>query len=282
MEFTQAYIYKIFVFDSNTGELLKTEDYSNFPDVQEEIIKHNTDNQDNRWNLYVGTEYPPKGVKFDITIKQFVEKTLSEKYADGEIQISDEFKIVNDSLVRLTKKELYEKGLIKLEYDEKIDEFDQIVKLTKKEMYELNKITKYQVFDYFIQELNLKIETKLKNYYNYPMQEIGTWSLKKEQSVKWLELTNQNKIDVINNSISIYYLLFSESNILDTDNESDKILKIDILSNKIINKYKDLETVYGNMFLLRSQTKKQLEDILNTENSNVFQKMEEVFNNIKT
>ena len=279
MEINQEIIYKIFVFDSNTAELLKTENYSSFPEVQQEIIDHNSANQDNRWNLYVGTEFPPKGVKFDPVIKQFVEKTLSEKVADGEIEVPSEYKIVNNVLVRLTKKELYDKGLIKIEYDEKIDEFDQIVKLSKKEMYQQNKITKYQVYEYFIQELTLKIENKLKKYYNYPMQEMGTWLLKKEQSVKWLQLSDEQKINDVNSQIIIFDLLFAESDILLDDSDDQKIEKINLLANKITLKYKDLETVYGQMFLLRSKIKKQFEDLLNLENIDVYQEMENIFLN---
>jgi hypothetical protein len=276
-------IYKIFVFESNTAKLLKTESYVDFPDVQKEILDYNKDNQNNRWNLFIGTEFPPKGVKFDDTIKQFIDKTLSEKVADGEIEIPPDFKIVNNVLVRLTKKELLEKGLLVISYDEKIDEFDQIVKLTKKEMYAEGKITKYQIYEYFIQELNLKIENKLKNYYNYPMQEMGTWSLKKEQAIKWISLDKDTKIDFLqNDSIISYNLIIAESKILDSDDIEQKIEKIDSLCNKIIIKYKDLEITYGNMFSLRSQIKKQLEEILNLNNVDVYQKMEEIFNNIES
>jgi hypothetical protein len=140
-------LYKIFIFESNTAKLLRTENYVEFPDIQKEVIDYNKNNQDNRWNLFIGTEFPPKGVKFDPDIKQFVEKSLSEKVTDGEIEMPLEFKLVNNSFVRLTKKELFEKGLLKIEFDEKIDEFDQIVKLTTEEMYEQGKITKYQVYE---------------------------------------------------------------------------------------------------------------------------------------
>jgi hypothetical protein len=36
------------------------------------------------------------------------------------------------------------------------------------------------------------------------------------------------------------------------------------------------------MFSLRSQTKKQLEDVLNLNNVDVYQQMEEIFNNIES
>lgn len=275
-------LYKIFIFESNTAKLLRTENYVEFPDIQKEIIDYNKNNQDNRWNLFIGTEFPPKGVKFDPDIKQFVEKSLSEKVADGEIEMPLEFKLVNNAFVRLTKRELFEKGLLKIEFDEKIDEFDQIVKLTKAEMYEQGKITKYQVYEYFIQELNLKIENRLKDYYNYPMQEMGTWQLKKEQSNKWLSLTKTEQTDIINSFISGFDLIFAESNLLESDTEEQKILKISNLSKKIIDKYKDLETTYGNMFSLRSETKRKLEEILNLGEADLFQKMKGVLDNLET
>ena len=267
--------YKIFIFESNTGNLIRTEDYSDLLTVQQEIIEYNKNNLDNRLNIYFGTDFPPKGVKYNLEIKQFVNKTLSEQYQDGEIQIPPDFKIVNDVLIRLTKKELYEKGLLSLEYDEKIDEFDNIVKLSKKEMYESNKMTKFQVYDYFIQELNLKVEAKLKNFYNYPMQEMGTWQYKKEQSVKWNSLTIEEKTNVIiDKSIVLYDLLISESNIESVNTIEEKIGKIDSLANKIIIKYSELEKVYGEMFNVRGSVKEEFKKILNKENINHYGEME--------
>jgi hypothetical protein len=272
-------VYKIFIFNSNTGELIKEEAYSNFTEVQQEIINHNNTDKNNRWNIYVGTQFPPSGVKFDTSIKQFVEKTLSEKVADGEFTIPLDFKIVDNVLVRLTKKELLEKGLISISHDEKIDEFDQIVKLTKKEMYDQGKITKYQVFEYFIQETNLKIEDRLKKFYNYPMHEMGTWTIKKEQSGNWISMSVEEKTKKINHILT-FDLLFAEAGILEDDSISKKIEKIDSLANKILSKYKELEKIYGEMFLLRSETKKKLEDILNRNEIDTYIEMEKVFNNI--
>jgi hypothetical protein len=267
-------IYKIFIFESNKGNLIRTEDYDNLIEIQKEIIEYNKNNLNNRLNIYFGTDFPPKGVKYNLEIKQFINKTLSEQYEDGEIQIPPDFKIVDNVLVRLTKKELYDKGLLKLEYDEKIDELDNVVKLSKKEMYDFGKITKYQVYEYFIQELNTKIEDKLKKYYNYPMQEMGTWELKKNQSTEWLNLSVENKLKIINNSSIIKFdLIVSESGITSSDNETIRLEKIDLLSNKVVTKFKELETIYGNMFALRSNTKKELEGILLLQNINSYEEM---------
>lgn len=275
-------IYKIFIFESNTGKLIRTEDYGNLIETQKEVIEYNKNNVTNRWNLHFGTEFPPKGVKFDLEIRQFINKTLSEQYEDGEIQIPSDFKIVSNTLVRLTKRELVEKGLLKLEYDEKIDELDSIVKLTKKEMYELGKITKYQVYEYFIQELNTKIENKLKNFYNYPMQEMGTWALKKDQSIKWTSLSVEEKQTVVNDtSIILYDLLISEANIQLLNSIDEKINKIDNLVNKIITKYSELEKVYGEMFNLRSSVKEQLKTILEKNDINTYEEMKNIFNSIE-
>jgi len=273
-------IYKIFIFESNTGKLIRTEDYGNLIDIQKEIIEYNKENLNNRLNIYFGTQFPPKGVKYNLEIKQFVEKTLSEKVTDGEITIPNDFKVIDDVLIRLTKKELHEKGLLKLEFDEKIDELDNIIKLNKKEMYDLGKITKYQVYDYFIQELNKIIEDKLKKYYNYPMQEMGTWQIKKNQSSEWLNLSIEDKLNVFNNNITKFDLIISESGITSSDDENVRLDKIDSLSNKVVIKFKELETVYGNMFALRSNTKKQLEDILLLENINTYDEMNKIISDI--
>lgn len=273
--------YKIFIFESNTGKLLRTEDYSDLLNIQKEIIDYNKENLDNRLNIYFGTDFPPKGVKYNLEIKQFVNKTLSEQYNDGEIQIPPDMKIVNDVLVRLTKKELYDKGLISLEHDEKIDEFDNIVKLTKKEMYDLGKITKYQVYDYFLQELNLKVEAKLKNFYNYPMQEMGTWQYKKDQGIKWLVLNLEEKINIINSqSILMYDLLISEASIESLSDINEKIEKIDFLANKVIAKYSELEKLYGEMFAIRSNTKEIFKQILQKDKINHYVEMEKELNKI--
>ena len=276
-------VYKIFIFESNTAKLLKTESYVDFPDVQKEILEYNKDHQDDRWNLFIGTEFPPKGVKFDDTIKQFVDKTLTEKVADGEIIIPPDMKIVNEVFVRLNKKELLEKGLIKIEYDEKIDEFDHIVKLTKKEMYEQGKTTKFQVYDFFIQELNLAIESKLKNFYNYPMQEMGTWLTKKTVSLKWSELTIEEKKDILttNNNIYFYDLLIAESNIESVTDINEKINKIDFLADKIINKYSELERTYGKMFQLRSSVKEQFKKVLDTDGINHYDEMDKIYKSLE-
>lgn len=273
--------YKIFIFESNTGNLLRTEDYSDLLTVQQEIIQYNKNNLDNRLNIYFGTDFPPKGVKYNLEIKQFVEKTLSEQYDDGEIDIPSDMKIVNDVLVRLTKKELYDKGLLTLEYDEKIDDLDNIVKLTKKEMYDLDKITKYQVYDYFVQELNLKVENKLKNFYNYPMQEMGTWQYKKNQSIQWINLTLEEKTKIINDkTVLLYDLLISEANIESLSDNNEKINKVDNLANKIITKYNELEKVYGKMFAIRSNTKEIFKKILEKDNINHYVEMEVELNKV--
>lgn len=273
--------YKIFIFESNTGQLLRTEDYSDLLNVQKEIIDYNKNNLDNRLNIYFGTDFPPKGVKYNLEIKQFVTKTLSEQYEDGEIQIPSDMKIVNDVLVRLTKKELYDKGLLSLEYDEKIDDFDNIVKLSKKEMYELGKITKFQVYDYFIQELNIKVENKLKNFYNYPMQEMGTWQYKKNQSVNWINLTLEEKTKILNGGdILLYDLLISEASIEPLSDTNQKIKKVDFLANKVIEKYSELEKVYGEMFSIRSNTKEIFKQILEKNEINHYIEMENELNKI--
>lgn len=273
--------YKIFIFESNTGKLLRTEDYSDLLNIQKEIIDYNKNNLNNRLNIYFGTDFPPKGVKYNLEIKQFVAKTLSEQYEDGEIQIPSDMKIVNDVLIRLTKKELYDKGLLSLEYDEKIDDFDNIVKLSKKEMYDLGKITKFQVYDYFIQELNTKVENKLKNFYNYPMQEMGTWQYKKNQSFQWINLSlEEKKIIVVNQSIILYDLLISETNIQLLNDIDEKINKIDTLANKIISKYSELEKIYGEMFNIRSSIKEELKKILDKNDINYYEEMEKELNKI--
>jgi hypothetical protein len=275
-------VYKIFIFESNTGKLIREEHYEKLIDVQKEIIDYNKEHLDNRLNIYFGTEFPPKGVKYNLEIKQFINKTLSEQYDDGEIQIPEDFKIVENTLIRLTKKELYDKGLLKLEYDEKIDELDNIVKLTKKEMYDLGNITKYQVYEYFIQELNTKIENKLKNFYNYPMQEMGTWALKKDQSIKWTSLSLEEKEKTLNNtSIILYDLLISEANIQLLSDTNEKINKIDYLANKIISKYSELEKIYGEMFNLRSSVKEELKIILEKNNINTYEEMDKIFKDMK-
>ena len=272
-----ADVYKIFIFESNTGELLKTEEYVNFPDVQKEILDYNKDNQDNRKNLFIGVEFPPKGVKFDFTIKQFVDKTLSEKVADGEVQMPSNFKIVNNVFVRLTKRELLEKGLISIEFDEKIDEFDNIVKLSKKELYDSNKITKYQVYEYFVQELNLKVEDSLKSFYNYPMHEMGTWQLKSKQSADWLNLATEQKNEYLNEvKILGFDLIISEANVSEKDSNEQKIEKIDLLANKVVIKYKDLEKKYGETFASKTAKKNQLKDTLDTNDVDVYNKMEKI------
>lgn len=269
-------IYKIFIFESNTGNLIRTEDYENLVEIQKEIIDYNKENLNNRLNIYFGTKFPPEGVKYNLQIKQFVSKTLKEKYEDGELEIPPDFKIIDNQMVRLTKKELHEKGLLSLEYDEKIDDLDNIVKLTKKEMYDLNKITKYQVYDYFIQELNIKVENKLKAFYNYPMQEMGTWDLKKNQSISWLKLNEEEKLNVIQTlDVTRFELLISESGILNSDSKEIRLDKLDILANKILNKFKELENTYGKMFSLKNEIKDELQIILNNENTDVYNKMEE-------
>lgn len=269
-------IYKIFIFESNTGNLIRTEDYENLVEIQKEIIDYNKENLNNRLNIYFGTKFPPEGVKYNLQIKQFVSKTLKEKYEDGELEIPPDFKIIDNQMVRLTKKELHEKGLLSLEYDEKIDDLDNIVKLTKKEMYDLNKITKYQVYDYFIQELNIKVENKLKAFYNYPMQEMGTWDLKKNQSISWLKLNEEEKLNVIQTlDVTRFELLISESGILNSDSKEIRLDKLDILANKILTKFKELENMYGKMFSLKNKIKDELQIILNNESTNVYNKMEE-------
>lgn len=278
-------IYRIFVFDSNEGNLLYEEDYMKFSEIQKEIIDWNQSNQNNRKNIYVGTEFPPKGLKFNKEIKQFVSKLLSEQVADGEVLIPLGSKLVGETIVRLTNKEMFEQGLLTLEYNEKVDEFDHIVKMNIVEMFLEDKATKYQVFEHFFSILTLKIDKALKKFHNYPIHEINSWEMKKNQSVGWLQLTNEEKNDLISGKkigAILYQMLITEAiSTKDPDlSIDDKIAFIDMQAQKITTRFKELEIAYANLFSQRDVRKERLKKIIQSDISgkDMILAMEEIIN----
>ena len=113
------------------------------------------------------------------------------------------------------------------------------------------------------------------------MQEMGTWQYKKNQSVNWINLTLEEKTKIIiDQSIILYDLLISEANIQLLNDISEKINKVDILANKIITKYSELERIYGEMFNLRSSIKEEFKKILDKNDINYYEEMELELNKI--
>lgn len=260
-------IYRIFVFDSNEGTLLKQEDYMKFSEVQKEIIDWNQANPNSRKNIYAGTEFPPKGLKFNKEIKQFVAKLLSEQVADGEVVVPIDSKLVGETIVKMTNKELLDKGLLKLEYNEKINELDVIVQMNVVEMFLEGKATRFQVFEHFFAQVTAKIDEALKKYYNYPVHEMNSWEMKKNQSISWLNLSTQEKTSLIAGEkvgAVLYQMLITEAiSIKDANlSTSDKITAVDSQAQKIVTKFKDLETVYAGFFAQRTIRKEKLKGIM--------------------
>ena len=278
-------VYRIFIFDSNEGTFLSEEDYVKFPEIQKQVIDWNQNNQDKRKNIYLGTEFPPKSLKFNKEIKQFVAKTFSEQVADGEVVVPKDSKLVGETIVRLTNKELFEKGLITLEYNEKIDDFDNIVQMNVIEMFLQGKATRYQAFEHFFAEVTIKIDEALKKFYNYPIHEMHSWEMKKNQSVNWLQLPNQEKVNLISGEkigIVLYQMLVTEAITAKDTNlpNIDKVNLVDTQAQKVVTKFKELETVYAGFFAQRSIRKEKLKNIMesNVTAKEMISAMESVVN----
>jgi hypothetical protein len=276
-------IFKLFIFDSNTGKLLKEEDYVKYPEIQKETIEWNQSNPNERKNLYLGTQFPPKGVKFNTEIKQFVAKLFSEQVADGEVEVPADQKLIGETLVRLSNKELFEKGLLKLEFDEKIDEFDKVVKMDIKDMYKANKASKYQLYQHMLAELGMKIDKIAKEAFNYPVQEMASWHLKKDQSSKWLAQSTSEKTDLLTGEkygLLAYDLLVTEAFVgkPNTLSNNEKIKAVDDKAQTILDKSKTYETFHGELFGRRSIAKDKLKTLMESDAPNMVEAMELVLN----
>jgi len=168
-----------------------------------------------------------------------------------------------------------------LEYNERINDMDDVVKMTEKELYDLGKITKYQVYELFNSKLNKKIEDKLSKFYKYPMQEMGTWNLKKEQSIRWLSISEEEKKQRISISNFVEFdILIAESIENHSASIEEKISKINNLATIILEKYSELEKIFGESFQLRNIKKEKLKEILNQDDIDHYSEMEKILEDI--
>lgn len=254
----ELFTYRIFVYEANTGQLIEDQPYHEFPTIYQEMLEHNKNNPDDKWNVMAGIEFPPEFLKFDSEIKEFVQKSISEQVADGLINLSPEQKIHGEHIIPKTKKELVDEGLLTLEINQKVDEdLDQIVFKTEKEMYEEGIISNYDLYQKFLQYLAVKFDESMKPVINYGAIEIHGWNEKRKYAQDWLDLEEKTKDKAYANFSVIYF----ETSIEESDTDQEVVDKITARASKILEKAQYYEEHYGKALAVREKIQANLKVI---------------------
>jgi hypothetical protein len=241
---------KVYVFNTR-GEKMKEDFYSEFLNVYDYVLQHNTHNSNDPWNIYPGTEFPPRGYKWSNDIGDWVELSLYEKYIRGQLDIPNDCMVINNIIVRKSLSTLNKEGLFNLLPTQKIDEdLNIIVDKTKQELIDEGLVNWDDIYNYYYLEFKKKLDNHIDLYYfKYPKTVSFQFSHKTQNAKLWLSLSKEDREMAKMFNFDGFILLISEfkdSNkyysLDDIENELD-ILKV--INASFIGRQNPLETVMG-------------------------------------
>ena len=256
-------ILKVFIYNTK-GEKIKEEPYSLFVDAYDFVLEHNAEKPEDPYNLYPGTDFPPKGYKWSEKVNDWIEITLFEKWQRGEVDIPIDCKIVNEFVVRKNLQDLYEEGLLKIPNNKKIDsELDVIVDKDEQELIDEGLLNWDDIYKKLYNEFKIKIDHYLDAYYfKYPKNILVHFKEKTEIAKKWINLSEDEKEKEKRNNFFNFLLLISEfKNKNDYLTLDDVHIKLDELCKKIIEKNNEIETKIGSINNFFNQLHSEIEII---------------------
>lgn len=240
-------ILKVFVYNTK-GEKIKEDFYSNFVEIYDYVLEHNLNEPNDPYNIYPGTQFPPKGYKWGENVQDWVELNTFEKWQNGELSIPNDCKIVNDIIVRKNLLDLYEEGLLNIPSNKKIDvELNMIVDKSEQELIDEGLLDWESVYARLYNDFKIKLDNYLDMYYfKYPKTIIIFFKEKTEIARKWISLTEAEKEKQKDYNFSNFELLISEFNDKNKYLTVDEIkVRLDELAKKIINKNNEIENKVG-------------------------------------
>jgi hypothetical protein len=240
-------ILKIFVYN-NEGKKIKEDFCSNFLEVEHYVIDHNTNNNKDPYNVYQGTEFPPKGYKWDNFKLDWVELSLYEKYKRGQLNVPNDCTVINNIIVRKSLSQLQKEGLLNLYPTQKIDEeLNIIIDKNQQELIDEGITDWEEIYKYHYMEFKRKLDQHIEMYYfKYPRSIISQFGEKTKIAKQWLSLNNEQREIAKLFNFTDYLLLISEFKNLDRDYTLDEIeSELDELSKKIVKKNQEVESKLG-------------------------------------
>ena len=259
---------KVYVYDTK-GQLIKEDFYSNFLDVYDYVLNHNTNNINDPYNIYPGTEFPPKGYKWSNDKGDWVELSLYEKYKKGQLDIPDDCAIINNIIVRKSLSQLHKEGLYKIQSNQKIDEeYNIVIDKTQQELIDEGLLDWEEVYKYYYNEFKRKMDANLDLYYfKYPKSIIFQFNDKARMAKLWRSFTPQDKEVSRMYSYGDFSLLISEFKDINKDYTLDEIeAELDKLSDKIIAKNIEIENKLGSINNFFNSLYEEISSIKETKN----------------
>jgi hypothetical protein len=244
-------ILKVFVYNTD-GEKVKEDFYANFVEIYDYVLEHNLDEPENPYNIYPGSQFPPKGYKWSKDVGDWVELNLFEKWQNGELEIPNDCKIVNNIIVRKNLTDLYEEGVLTIPPTKKIDkDFNLIVDKSEQELIDDGLIEWEMIYARLYNDFKIKLDTYLDLYYfKYPKSISIFFKEKVEMAKKWIASTKKMREKEKAFSFSNFQLLVSEINSKKYLTIDDLELELTTLSNKIIEKNNEIEDKLGKINIL--------------------------------
>jgi hypothetical protein len=240
-------VLKVFIYDAN-GEKVKEELYADFLSAYDFVLSHNSSNPDNPYNIYPGTQFPPKGYKWSKEKSDWVELSLYEKWKKGQLEIPNDCFIAGDLIVRKNLSQLHKEGLYKILPSQKIDEeYNIIVEKDKQELIDEGLLNWDEVYNYYYAIFKQKLDNYLDVVYlKYPRSISFQFERKVEVAKKWLNLNTQDREHSRAFNHSDFVILISEfKDISKQYTINDIEAELDSLSNKIIKKNTDANEKLG-------------------------------------
>jgi hypothetical protein len=266
LEDQNSNILKIFVYNIR-GEKMKEDFYSNFLETYEFVLNHNSINPNDPYNIYPGTQFPPKGYKWSNEKVDWVELTLYEQYVSGQLEIPNDCFVIENTIVRKNITHLYKEGLFNILPTQKIDEeLNIVVDKTQQELIDEGILNWEDVYNYYYNEFKKKIDQHIDLYYfKYPKSVSFQFSHKVKIAKQWKNLTSEQKSFAKTFEFNEFILLISEFKDIKRQYTLDEVEKeLDLLSDKIILKNEEIDSKLGlinnffdNLYSEISEIKKQ-------------------------
>ena len=261
--FMKAYIY------NTRGELIKEDFYNNFLETYDFVLNHNTSNPNDPYNIYSGTEFPPKGFKWSNEKGDWIELSLYEKYIKGQIDIPVDCTVVNNIIVRKNLTQLYKEGLYNIQPTQKIDEeFNIVVDKSKQELIDEGLLDWEEVYKYYYNEFKIKVDNYLDLYYlKYPKSIIFQFNDKARVAKLWKSLKQEDKEIYRIYNYADFSLLISEFKDTNRNYTLDEIEdELNKLSDKIITKNLEIENKLGSINYFFNSLHNEIDLIKSTKN----------------
>ena len=268
LEDDNSNVLKIYVYNTR-GEKMKEDFYSNFLETYDFVLNHNSINPNDPYNIYPGTQFPPKGYKWSNDKTDWVELTLYEKYIRGQLEIPNDCFVISNTIVRKNISHLHKEGLFNILPTQKIDEeLNIVIDKTQQELIDEGIIKWEDIYNYYYNEFKRKLDQHLDLYYfKYPKSVSFQFSYKVQAAKHWKSLNEDQREHAKIFEFNEFILLISEFKDTTRNYTLDEIEKeLDLLSDKIIAKNLEIDLKLGSINKFFDDMYKEISEIKKERN----------------